>query len=172
MSLKFTNLRLVKSLRGQWIKHPSSRFFHGHSLDSDIMITRQCFLISCPFCGDIDPYFTLKDELWISFMMTSSNGNIFRVTGHLGGNSLVTGEFPAQRPVTWSFDVFLDLHLKKQLSKQSWGWWFEKPSRPLWCHYNISKVISRELTMLLCNQSVSITGLRYEWKEQQEFLHQ
>ena len=27
------------------------------------------------------------------------------------GNSPVTGEFPAQRPVAWSFDVFFDLHL-------------------------------------------------------------
>ena len=26
-------------------------------------------------------------------------------------NSLVTGEFPEQRPVTWSFDVFFDLRL-------------------------------------------------------------
>ena len=34
------------------------------------------------------------------------------------GNSLVTGEFPAQRPVTRSFDVFFDLDLNKQLSKQ------------------------------------------------------
>ena len=40
-------------------------------------------------------------------MMTSSNGNIFRVTGHLCGNSPVSGEFHAQRPVTRSFDVFL-----------------------------------------------------------------
>ena len=40
-------------------------------------------------------------------MMTSSNGNIFRITGHLCG----TGEFPAQRPVTRSFDVFFDLRL-------------------------------------------------------------
>ena len=40
----------------------------------------------------------------------SSNGNIFRVTGLLcAGNSPVTGEFPAQRPVTRSFDVFFDL---------------------------------------------------------------
>ena len=36
-------------------------------------------------------------------MMTSSNGNIFRVTGHLCGDSPVPGEFPAQRPVTRSF---------------------------------------------------------------------
>ena len=37
------------------------------------------------------------------------------------GNSLVTGEFPAQRPVTWNFEVFFDPHLNKQLSKQLWG---------------------------------------------------
>ena len=34
------------------------------------------------------------------------------------GNSPVTGEYPAQRPVTRSFDVFLDLRLNKRLSKQ------------------------------------------------------
>ena len=28
------------------------------------------------------------------------------------GDSPVSGEFPAQRPVTWSFDAFFDLHLK------------------------------------------------------------
>ena len=50
------------------------------------------------------------------------------------GNSLVTSEFPAQRPVTWSFDVFFNLHLKKWLSKQWRGWWFEMPSRPFCCH--------------------------------------
>ena len=52
------------------------------------------------------------------------------------GSSPVIGEFPAQRPVTRSFDVFFDLHLNKRLSKQSWGWWFETPSRPLWRHCN------------------------------------
>ena len=31
------------------------------------------------------------------------------------GNSQVTGEFPAQRPVTRSFDVFVDLRLNKRL---------------------------------------------------------
>ena len=47
-----------------------------------------------------------------------------------------SGEFPAQRPVTRSFDVFFDLRLNKRLSKQSWGWWFEMSSRPLWRHFN------------------------------------
>ena len=52
------------------------------------------------------------------------------------GNSPVNGEFPAQRPVTQGFDVFFDLRLNKRLSKQSWGWWFETPSHPLWRHTN------------------------------------
>ena len=42
-------------------------------------------------------------------MMTSSNGNISRVTGHLCGDFIGPREFPSQRPVTRSFDVFFDL---------------------------------------------------------------
>ena len=66
--------------------------------------------------------------------MTSSNGTIFRVTGHLCGEFTGHRWIPAQRPVTRSFDVFFDLRLIKRLSKQSRGWWFETPSRPLWRH--------------------------------------
>ena len=50
------------------------------------------------------------------FMMTSSNGNIFRVTGPLCGEFTGPGEFPTQRPVTRSFDVFFDLRLNKRLN--------------------------------------------------------
>ena len=71
-------------------------------------------------------------------MMTSSNGQIFRVAGHLCGEFIVqNGEFPAQRPLTRSFDVVSDLRLYKRLSKQWWGWWFETPWRPLWGHCNV-----------------------------------
>ena len=55
-------------------------------------------------------------------------------------NSPVTGEFPTQRPVTRSFDAFCDLRLNKRLSKQSWGWWFETPSCPLWRHCNAAGI--------------------------------
>ena len=65
------------------------------------------------------------------FMMTSSNGNIFRITGHL------CGKFPTQRPVTQSFDDVCHLCLNKQLSKQWWGRWFEMPPCPLWHHCNV-----------------------------------
>ena len=47
------------------------------------------------------------------------------------GNSPVSGEFPAQRPVTRSFDIFFELRLNKRLS-----WWFETPSCPLWRQCN------------------------------------
>ena len=81
---------------------------------------------------------------WISgrfggvvIMTTSSHGNIFRVTGPLRGEFTGHRWIPrTQRPVTRSFDVFFDLCLNKRLSKHSWDWWFETPSRPLWRHYN------------------------------------
>ena len=69
-------------------------------------------------------------------MMTSSNGNIFRATGPLCGEFTGPGEFPTQRPVTRSFDVFFDLRLNKRLSKQPWGWWFETLSLSLWRQCN------------------------------------
>ena len=52
------------------------------------------------------------------------------------GNSPVSGEFPAQRPVTRSFDIFFDLRLNKRLSKQSWGCWFEILLCPIWRQCN------------------------------------
>ena len=59
------------------------------------------------------------------------------------GNSPVTGEFPSQKPVTRSFDVFFDLHLNKQLSKQSWRRWFETPSCSLWHHCNVHDDVTK-----------------------------
>ena len=81
----------------------------------------------------------MADIWW--FMMTSSNGNVYHVTGHLCGNSPVPGELTTQRPVTWSFDVFFDLRLNKRLSKQSWGRWFETLSHVLWRQCNVLKCI-------------------------------
>ena len=76
------------------------------------------------------------------FMMTSSNGNFFCVTGPLCGEFTGPGEFPTQRPVTRSFDVFFDLRLNKPLRKHSWGWWFETLSRSLWRHRNDYSFVS------------------------------
>ena len=76
-------------------------------------------------------YFKIDVALWRHQMETIS-----ALLAIYAGNSLVTGDFPAQRSVTRSFDVFFDLRLNKRLRKQSWGWWFETPSRPLWRHCN------------------------------------
>ena len=84
-------------------------------------------------------------------MMTSSNGNT--LLAFCAGNSPVTGEFPAQRPVTRSFDVFIDLRLNKQFSKQSWGWWFEVPSRSLWrqCNGLINRTQAKPLMLIMAS---------------------
>ena len=72
-------------------------------------------------------------------MMTSSNRIIFRVTGHLCGEFTGSRWIPRTKtsdPELWCF--FFYLRLNKLLSKQSWGWWFETPSHPLWGHRNVN----------------------------------
>ena len=76
-------------------------------------------------------YFILKKTWWRHQMETFS-----ALLALCAGNSPVTGEFPAQRPVTRSFDVLFDLRLNKRLNKQSLGWWFETPSASLWHQCN------------------------------------
>ena len=65
------------------------------------------------------------------------------------GNSPVTGEFSAQRPVMRSFDVFFDLSLNQLLSQQWRRRWFEMPSLSLWCHCNGVMVGSGSVAVLL-----------------------
>ena len=74
----------------------------------------------------------LNIELLISVsMMTSSNGNLFRVTGPYCGHRWI--------PLTKASDAELWCFLwrpNKRLSKQSWVWWFETPSCSLWRQCN------------------------------------
>ena len=86
-------------------------------------------------------------------MMTSSNGNILRVTGPLcgllaisAGNLPVTGEFPSQRSVTRIFDIFLDVRLNERLSKQSRRGWFETQSSSFCRHCNV--IINAKYTVM------------------------
>ena len=72
--------------------------------------------------------------IWYQLMMTSSNGNIFRVTGPLWGESIgyrwisLTKTSDAR-----SFDVLFDVHLNKQWRCRR----FETPWRSLWHHCNV-----------------------------------
>ena len=68
--------------------------------------------------------------------MTSSNGNIFCVTGLLCGKFTGDRWFPRTKVSDAELGYFFDLHLNKRLIKQWWSWWFETPSRPSWRHCN------------------------------------
>ena len=106
--------------------------------------------IGCSYNHQIRPQFcTCHDSsavmttLWpdaiikIIIMMTSSNGAIFHVTGLLCRVFTGLRWIPLTKASDGAFDVSYDLHLNKQLSKQSSRWWFETPSGPLWRHCNV-----------------------------------
>ena len=99
--------------------------------------------------------------LFIPYMMTTSNGNIFHVTGPLWGEFTGPGEFPSQWPVRQSFDVFFDLCLNKRLSKQLKHQWFKMLSCSLWCHCNLKKSVY---------WSYFISSIFYQFSELLEYL--
>ena len=88
------------------------------------------------------------------------------------GNSPVTGEFPTQRPVTRSFDVYFDLRPNERLSKQWWGWWFETLSRSSWRHRNdLKKTPNLSLKILMTDGAMlfltrRISCLIFSWQRQ------
>ena len=84
---------------------------------------------TCLIFTSLSPTFT-ENETRVagSNMLTSSNENIFRVTGHLCGEFTGDQWVPPQRPMTPSFDIFVDLCLNIPLTKHSWGWGFETSS--------------------------------------------
>ena len=87
--------------------------------------------------SNIRPWLLWRSGLWHGTWWRHQMETFSALLVLCAGNSPVTGEFPAQRPVTRSFDVFFFyLGQIKRLSNQSWGWWFETPSRSLWRHCN------------------------------------
>ena len=77
-----------------------------------------------------------RDTPWF-FMMTPSNGNIFRVTNPLCWEFTGYRWYPPTKASDAELWCFFYLHLNKRLSKQSWDWWFETPSFSLWRHCNV-----------------------------------
>ena len=58
-------------------------------------------------------------------MMTSSNENIFRVTGDLCEEFTRLRWIPRTKASDAELWYFFDLSLNKRFSRQWWGWWFE-----------------------------------------------
>ena len=113
------------------------------------------------------PHYTCIDEGWtlqISISWWRHQMETFSaLLAICAGNSLVTAEFPAQRPVTRSFDVFFNLGLNKRLSKQLWGWWFETPSRPLCRHCNDWVAVWIQLFALLLHIILAFKRATRPW---------
>ena len=71
---------------------------------SEELVRSQCPMTTC--CEHAKGL-TFESSQHEPDMMTSSNGNIFRITGPLCGEFTGPGEFPTQRPVTRSFHFSL-----------------------------------------------------------------
>ena len=121
-----------------------------------ICVSKMGFLMTHVFYHDVTVMSLLSALSWWRHQMETFSA----LLAICAGNSSVPGEFHAQRPVTRSFDVFFDLRLNKRLSKQSWGWWFETLSRPLWRHRNDIK--SSDLTGR-CNAYVDSKQRHHTW---------
>ena len=101
------------------------------------------------FCFVYTEYFKIDYMQDIIRIVTSSNGTFPTLLALCAGNTPVTNDFPPQRPVTRSFDVFFDLRLNKRLSKQSQRRWFKMPARSLWRHWNGISVFIIMVTLYL-----------------------
>ena len=93
-------------------------------------------------------------------MMTSSNGNIFRLTGPLCGEFTGLCEFPAQRPVTRSFDVFFDLRPNKRLSNNREAGDLRRHRG----HYDVNVMVITDTYIMWFTQDFEIIELRNEFK--------
>ena len=96
---------------------------------------------------------SLEDRIYSGYgLMTSSNGNIFRVTGPYCWE--FTGRWWI--PLTEASDIFLDLCLNKRLNKKSRRCRFETPSRSLWRHYNCRISFHRDA---LCHSIINVPSI-------------
>ena len=129
------NSFLISTIINIWLSWSSYSNVSVAVVISNIIEVPQCWYIVLS-----NMYVCIKHgagltQLSIFNTMTSSNGNIIRVTGHLYEEFTGHRWIPLQRPVTRSFDAFFYLRLNNRLSKW-WGWWSDTPSCPLWRQFN------------------------------------
>ena len=111
------------------------------------MFTSQCIYHRtsvrnmCRFIVEIDIYFWsyFKYTIAVFFWWRHQMETFLALLALCLENSPINGEFPPQRPVTWSFDVFFDLRLNK---------WYASHLRRHCDHYDVS-VMSMEKKVLL-----------------------
>ena len=120
-----------------------TRYPHAVLVSKFISIKFEIIMISVTLHMHIDVLMKLSSSIvttlellpsisWIHHQMDTFSSSL----ALCAANIPVTGEFPPQRLVTQSFDVFSGLPLQKRLSKCSRRRWLGTPSRSLWCHRN------------------------------------
>ena len=81
------------------------------------------------------------------------------------GNPLVTGEFPLQRPVTWSFDVFFDLCLNSWANN-----WDAGDLRCHCIHHNITVIKIKSTSRSILKLELISLKLIWAWMKFHFFL--
>ena len=119
------------------------RFYKTHMCG---LLMAQFEQYSCNFAFYPNPCSLFSNDC--APMMTSSNGNIFRVTGHLCGEFTGPRWIPRTKASDTELWCFFYLHPNKWLSKQWRGWWFETLPCPLRRHRNA--LLFRALCTVIC----------------------
>ena len=96
----------IKTLRFNIPHHISTPSIQFHDGDITYSVSGNCSIVVT----------SIQFTWWRHQMETFS-----ALLAICAGNSPIPGEFPTQRPVTRSFDVYFDLRPDKRLSKQSWA---------------------------------------------------
>ena len=132
-----------------------------------------CEIISCCLMGNLDTVcfpcllFRALVIYWAKTWWRHQMEPFSALQALCAGNSTVTGEFPTQRPVTRSFDVFFDMRPNKRLSKQSLGWWFETSSCSLWRQCNeqgkVWVIWSFSLAPQIRGEAMYISMIDFQW---------
>ena len=119
-----------------WFLLSNSNGKYIFGLNTDVVKTTKISVNFVVLPGSSTLYTIRTRWLFVIWMMTHQM-ETSALLAMCAANSPVPGEFPTQRPVTRTFDVFFDLRLNKRLSKQCRGWWFETLSCPLWRNRNV-----------------------------------
>ena len=122
-----------------------------------------CCIVKISFFLLLSTTETQKFGLFECHPVSSSNRNIFHITGPLRGESTCHQWIPITE--MWNFDVFFDLPLNKQMSKQSRCWCFEMPSCSLWHHCNTKSpnrhtylTLENDIRRVFCDFKASSMG--------------
>ena len=101
---------------------------------------------------------------WNHFMMTSSNGNLFRVTGHLCREFTSHRWIPCTKASGTELWCFLWSAPSKLLSRQWRNWWFQMPLCSLWRHCNVLLIFHLQRNPMKISFIVILRELGHPYK--------